>query len=462
MALTGSLADLPASADFTRRAEPPYLRPPGALPFPALALPFTARWPTASGVLVVSAPANPAPARVRDLPGTAWVIFAGMFLNKFGNFLHVFLVLFLVAQGYSAAQAGLALGVAGLGAFLGNTLGGTAADRFGRRSAIALSMFGSAAATAALPFISGLTSTLILVGAVGVFAQLYRPAAGALLIDVVPEHQRITAFGALRLAVNVGMALGPLVGALLSNSSYTYAFLADAATSVAFGLLALLMLPKDTPSPSPASTTAAPRGGYRAVLTDRAYVYFLLAMFAATYVYQQSMVTLPLHVADAHLGNAFYGLLLGLNALLCVLLELPITRRIQKHRPTTVITLGLALLGIGMGLTGLADTQLALAGTVALWTLGEMIYTPSANAYPADFAPAHLRGRYQGAEGAAHTLGAGLGPVAGGFLYAASTTTHWIICAAIGLLGAALIRRAVPSTTTAKAPQNHSNVPASH
>ncbi len=388
----------------------------------------------------------PPKTRITELPRHALVLFAGMFLNKFGNFLNVFLVLYLVAQGYSAFQAGLALGITGLGAFVGNAVGGTVADRIGRRAAITVSMFGAGAATLAVPFVHGLLATTALVGLVGIFAQLYRPAAGALLVDVVPEHQRVTAFAVLRLAINVGMAVGPLVGGLLSNHSYTYVFVGDALSSFAFGVLALLMLPKGAPpAAEPQAGAAAPKEGYRAVFTDRPYVLFLLSMFAATFVYQQSMATLPLHVADAGLGNAFYGTLLGLNALMCVLLELPLTRRTEKYPPHLTIAAGLVLLGVGMALTGAASGQVALAGTVAIWTLAEMIYTPIANAYPGAFAPAHLRGRYQGAEGIAHTLAAGAGPAVGGFLYASSPNTHWLVCLAVGVAGALLVLRAVPT-----------------
>lgn len=390
--------------------------------------------------------------RLRELPRSAWVIFAGMFLIKFGNFLNVFLVLFLVAQGFSAFQAGIALGIVGVGAFIGNAVGGTVADRFGRRTAIAVSMFGSSAATALVPLTDGLFTTTALVGLVGVFAQLYRPAAGAMLVDLVPEQQRVMSFAVLRLAINVGMAVGPLVGGLLSGMSYTYVFLGDALFSFAFGALALLTLPGGrppaTPPPADAVDGKRSKGGYRQVLTDRPYVLFLGSMVAATFVYGQSTVTLPLHVTDAGFDNKVYGLLLGLNALLCVVIELPLTKHTERRNPRRVIAAGLALLGVGMALTGAASAIWLLALTVVVWTVAETIYTPIANAYPAEFSPAHLRGRYQGAEGIAHTLGGALGPAVGGLLYGISAPLHWVVCAAVAGLGALLVLGANPGNRT--------------
>ncbi|MFD3538842.1 MFS transporter [Streptomyces sp. NPDC058662] len=371
-----------------------------------------------------------------------------MFLIKFGNFLNVFLVLFLVSRGYSAFEAGVALGVVGVGAFIGNAVGGTVADRFGRRTAIAVSMFGSSAATALVPLTDGLFTTTALVGVVGVFAQLYRPAAGALLVDLVPENQRVMSFAVLRLAINVGMAVGPLVGGLLSGMSYTYLFLGDAFFAFSFGALALLTLPGGRPVQVQPADTAVEgkkaRGGYRQVLSDRPYALFLGSMVAATFVYGQSTVTLPLHVTDAGFDNKVYGLLLGLNALLCVLIELPITKHTERRNPRRVIAAGLVLLGVGMALTGAASAIWLLAVTVVVWTVAETVYTPIANAYPAEFSPPHLRGRYQGAEGIAHTLGGALGPAVGGLLYGISAPLHWVVLAAVAVLGALLVLGANP------------------
>lgn len=102
------------------------------------------------------------------LPGNSWVIFAGIFINKFGNFVNVFVMLYLTAEGYSAAQAGLALAAIGVGSFIGNILGGTLADVYGRRITIMISMFGAGFVTIAAPFLmSSLPVTILVLGVLG-------------------------------------------------------------------------------------------------------------------------------------------------------------------------------------------------------------------------------------------------------------------------------------------------------
>ncbi|MFD0888757.1 MFS transporter, partial [Streptosporangium algeriense] len=293
--------------------------------------------------------------RIMGLPREAWVICAGMFVNKFGGFLNVFLVLYLTYRGYSAFLAGLALGAVGFGGFLGNAVGGSVADLIGRRWTIVASMFGTAVFTLLVPLADTIGAIVALSLAVGFLAQLYRPAAGAILVDTVPARDLIAAVSLLRLAMNLGMAIGGVVGGLLSVLSYTYLFVGNAVTCLLFGLLVLALLPETRPAP--AEHAGAVRGGYRTVFRDRAMMLYLLSMTAATYVYTQTIATLPLHVRNEGLGNEFYGLLLGVNALLIVLLELPLVRFTERRPPRYVIAAGVILLGAGVALTGVADER---------------------------------------------------------------------------------------------------------
>lgn len=379
--------------------------------------------------------------RIIGLPRSAWVICIGMFINKFGNFLSVFLILYLTAEGYSAFQAGIALGAIGLGSFFGNGVGGTVADRIGRRWAIVVSMFGTAGFTLLVPFVSGIYVIIGLALVIGFFSQLYRPAGGAVLVDTVSESERIAAFALLRLAINLGMSIGPVVGGLLSDVSYNYLFVGNAVTSFLFGLLVLLLLPETKPVQQDHAEhlPVVGRGGYREVFGDPAMRLYLLAMFAATYVYVQTIATLPLHVEDTNLSNKFYGLLLGINALIIVLIELPLVKFTEKRSARHVMAFGLVLLALGVGATGAADGKALLVVTVVVWTFAEMIYTPVATAYPGMLAPDHLRGRYQGAEGIAITLAQTAGPALGTFLYSVSTTSHWVSCAVVAVIGAGLV-----------------------
>ena len=180
---------------------------------------------------------------LRALPRAAWVLFLGSFLNKFGTFVLPFLTIYMTRIGYSIAQAGLAVGSYGIGSLCASFLGGHLADRLGRRKTILVSMFSGALAMLCLSQARGLPVIILFAGLTGLTGELYRPASSALLTDLVPAGQRVTAFAAYRMAINAGFAFGAATAGLLAKKSFLWLFIGDAATSMIFGLVAWFALP---------------------------------------------------------------------------------------------------------------------------------------------------------------------------------------------------------------------------
>jgi MFS family permease len=379
---------------------------------------------------------------LRSLPGRVWIISLGILVNRVGNFLPVFIVLYLTGRGYSASAAGLVLGVSGLGNVLGNAVGGSLADTLGRRWTIVVSAVPTAGLTAIVPFLGPFPIIVAVVGLIGVTSQIYRPAAAAVLLDsVATNRQRLAAFGVFRFAMNIGAALGGVIGGVLASTSYTELFLGNAAACLLFGVVVAVLL-RDAPRPrsdhNDADTQAERAVGYRQAFADRALVRFLVMTLVAEFVYIQSTVGLPLHVSDVGLSARDFGLLIGLNGLLVLILELPITGVVSRYRLEYVLAIGNLLIGLGLALTGLMTDMVLLAATVLIWTLGEMMSTSVANAYLGHLTPPGMIGRYQGLYFAAYTTGTGVGPLLGGAIYAISPWGLWAMVGAAGLLAAHL------------------------
>lgn len=388
---------------------------------------------------------------VRAMPPAAWALYAGTFVNRFGTFVVPFLILYLTRNGYSIPQAGLAASAYGAGSLGASMVGGLIADRLGRRNAIALSMFSSAAAMLFLWRATSLALIVTLAGLAGLAAELYRPASSALIADLVPPERRVTAYGLYRLAINAGWAAGPAVGGFLAHRSFSYLFVGDALTSVVFGLIALALLPHGVRS----AREHERRGeATRSVLRDRAFLLFLGSSFALAFVYIQSLSTFPLQVKANGLSPAVYGALLSVNGIVIVLIELPVTSVTQRFPARPVIALGSLLVGLGFGLNVVAHAVPLLATAVVLWTLGEIAGAPVASAHVADLSPERLRGRYQAAWGVTFALGAILGPSLGAALFAWRPNALWGTCAILGALSAALVLasgRARPAADSAEA-----------
>src|SRR2546429_6613010 len=90
---------------------------------------------------------------IRELPRAAWIVIDGNFINWFASFAITFLVLYLTRRGFSFAKAGAAVAAFGAGGMAAGLGAGHLADRLGRRTTMAVSMFTSAASVLLLYYV---------------------------------------------------------------------------------------------------------------------------------------------------------------------------------------------------------------------------------------------------------------------------------------------------------------------
>jgi MFS family permease len=374
-------------------------------------------------------------ATLRGLPRPVWILFGGTFINRFGSFVMPFLAIYMTREGFTPIQAGLAVSAYGAGHIFASMLGGHMADRIGRRHTITLSMFGSCAAMLALSQVHTLPLLLLFAFIVGLVAEIYRPAATALLGDLVTPEQRVAAFAMYRFAINLGFAVGPATAGFLADRSFFYVFAGDAVTSLLYGVVAMLALPHGLRSSGKEEKSGE---GMRVALRDRPFVYFLGATLCLTWIEFQLHSTLPLYIAHLGYSPKAYGLLLSINGVMIITFELVLTAWLQRYPPQPMIALGYALTGIGVAMTGLAHGIPMLALSVVVWTLGEMVYAPVTGAFVTGLAPERYRGRYMGIWHSTWSAGMLLGPFIGSLIYARSPAALWITCLLLGAVAAGL------------------------
>jgi MFS family permease len=374
-----------------------------------------------------------------DLPRTFWWLFAGMLANALATFVFPFLALFLVARGFSPSRAGLVVALYGGGSVLAGPVAGSLADRVGRRPTLLASLVAGAALTALLAAAEAPAAIACGALALGLVTNAFRPAAQAIVADVVAPERRGQEFGLLYWASNLGMALALVLGGTLASRGYSALFLADATTTAAFAAVAWWRIPETRPGARAPSGAAAERdGGYGAILSDAVFVAFAALNLAFLVGFLQFQVALPLDMQRRGLSPAAFGRVLSVNGFLIALLQpwaAPLLRRLD---PSRVLAAASALVGVGYGAYALAGTAAGYAAATALWSLGEIACVPVTMALVADLSPAHLRGRYQGAIGVSWGSGMLLAPAIGGaVLERFGAPALWGGCLASSLLVAA-------------------------
>jgi predicted MFS family arabinose efflux permease len=380
---------------------------------------------------------------LRGLPADVWIIGATTFVNRAGMMALPFLVLYLTSYLHiSASLAGLAISVYGVGGLLTGPMAGRLADRIGPLAVMRASLASSGVVLLIIPLAHNFAIILALTFLWAVIADATRPATMSALTGATPPEQRRAAIALNRLAVNLGMSIGPAVGGFLAVVSFPLLFVVDGVTSLAAAALLSALLwvrhrsASATPNePSPGAARAAVFSATSVVWRDRTALLFFASSVLVNVVFTQHQGAMPVYlVRDLHYRESFYGGLFVLNTLLIVALEVPLNAAMTHWPARSATALGTLLVAIGV-----ARTPLPIALTVVVWTFGEMIFFPTGTAYVAELAPAGRIGEYMGAFASTFSLALIVGPWLGVTLldrFGAGVT--WSAMLGCGLAAAAL------------------------
>jgi MFS family permease len=373
---------------------------------------------------------------VEGLPPTYWLIWTGTLINRLGGFVIPFLTLYLTAQReIPVSTAALIVSFFGAGSFLAQLTGGELTDRLGRRPVMLMSFFITPIFMITLGLARDISLISICTLIVGFFTDLYRPAVGAAIADLVPPDLRPRAYGYNYWAINLGAAVAPLLAGLMADYNYLILFVADALTTAIFGLIVLFGIRETLPVEAHHSSRLPLRE--RISQLKRApilLIYSFLTLFFGI-VYLQGYIGLPLDMQAHGLGPTDYGAAIAVNGFLIILVTIPVSNMAAKWPRFETVAVASALCGLGFGFTALATNLPLFALSVAIWTLGEIAATSVGPTIIADLSPIELRGLYQGIFGAAWGLSYFLGPLAGGWMYEHwGSTALWVACLITGLV----------------------------
>lgn len=380
-----------------------------------------------------------------DLPRTIHILCLGTFINRAGTFVMLFLTFYLQERrGLDGLFATQAIGLMGLGTLMASIVGGQLADTIGRKTVMMTSLLGGAAV---LTVFGRITEPRMILAALWLFtflADMYRPAVQAMLSDIATEEQRLPAFGLMYISINLGVAFAPLIGGLLATRAFEYLFWGDAATSAIYAVIIALFVSETlgakridnaaTPSPKDSVWRA-----YRRVFSDGVFVRFCLGTFLLSCVFMQGMSTLPLHMKSLGFGPDAYGRSIALNGLLVVLLQVPMSHGIARFPKRRMLMGAAVVTGVGFGLSGVAQSQIAFALTVVVWTMGELMQSPQVPSVVSELAPVDLRARYFGLLTMCYSGGNMIAaPIGGWVLAKLGAPWLWGGCVAMGVLSALL------------------------
>jgi predicted MFS family arabinose efflux permease len=314
-----------------------------------------------------------------------------------------------------ATQVELSFGfLAGaLAALASGYAGGHLSDHVGRRPVLLASYAGLALVPLGMLAAGDrLLAGLALVALLGVFGAAGGSVEDALVADLVPPEGREAGYAAVRVAKNLGVSFGPVLGGvLLIGDSWSRLFLGVFVLSAVAWALAFRFLPRAgrfMPDAPPQ------RGSFAVVRRDHAFLLFVGAMALASMTYVAFDALLAISLVDSHgFSPATWGFIVVINPILVTLVQLRLTRAVAGVPAPVKLAVAMPLMGVPFVLLQLEDGVAFVALLVLVFVFGEMLWVPTSQAVAAAFAPDDVRGAYMGVYGGSSQLAWAVTPFLG-------------------------------------------------
>jgi len=377
----------------------------------------------------------------REYPRDFWMMIMVNFVDRLGgSLLFPFFALYITKKfDVGMTEVGGLFAVFAISSFIGAFPGGALTDRFGRKGIIIFSLISTSLSTLAMGFVNEFRFFLGVAFISGIFTDVGVPAYEAVFMDMLPEEKRASGFGIRRVAFNLAIVIGPVIGGFIAGRSYLALFIIDAIVSSIVAFMVFMLIPETKPS-SPQGeeheSTAQTFAGYLDVLRDGKFMAFTLVCLLTWLVYMNMSTTLGVFLRDQHgVPESGYGSIISINAAMVVLFQFSITRQIEKKPPMLMMAMGTAFIAVGLLMYGLVGTYWLFASAIAILTIGEMVTIPIANAVVAKFAPEEMRGRYNFIYGNSWGISFAVGPyLAGLIMDHYDPNLLWYACGVVGMI----------------------------
>ncbi|HEX7184374.1 MAG TPA: MFS transporter [Thermoanaerobaculia bacterium] len=369
------------------------------------------------------------------VPRAVWLLSVASLVNRSGTMVLTFLTLFLTQErSFTTAQAGQALAVFGVGGVAGSYLGGWLCDKIGARSVMGASLVLTGLGFLVLEHLRTRGAILLMLLALSLVAEAFRPANSAAIAAASTREGQAKSFALYRLAINLGMTLGPAIGGFLAVYDYGWLFRVDGATCLLAAGLLWFSFRKDVRTVRDASATAgAPE---RSPWRDAPFLLMMGLMFLLALITFQMVSTFPLTLRDLYgFAESRIGLVLAINTLIIVVFEMVLVHSLRERDPMKVVAIGGFLFGLGLALLPFGRGFLYAAFTVAVWTMGEMLTLPVLSGVVANRAGEANRGLYMGLFVLSFEGAFVLAPLTGTWVYQRfGPMTLWLACGVVGVV----------------------------
>lgn len=344
----------------------------------------------------------------KGLSKEIWIMATTLLINRSGLMVMTFLSLYLIQEfDYSVARAGFVVSFYGWGSITGVWLGGLLAEKIGYLRIQFLALI-----TSGITFILMFYSTeywefIALSFLVSALGDMFRPANMASIPWYSTKQNQKRSIALIRLAINLGISIGPAVGGFLAlRVGYEALFWVDGVTCIVAGFFMLIMLGlkdpdiKETLENSTPDDRISKDNNKNSLKSDLNKFFWMLAgIFIWTFAFFQIIYTFPVFMKqDLFFDEFTIGLFYTFNGLLIFLTEMPIVHQLQDKKVNPILNVGIILCAISFVFLVFSQPYMLIFPIMFMLfiTFGEVFYLPFTNSVALELTPIKNKAKYMG------------------------------------------------------------------
>jgi predicted MFS family arabinose efflux permease len=352
-----------------------------------------------------------------------------------------FMTIYLTGLGFTIFQAGVVVGIFGVGSICGGYIGGKLTDRIGFYRIQLITLLGGGCLFILLGLMKNYTLICTFTFILSLVNDAFRPANNAAISQFSKTENRTRSFSLNRLAINLGWAVGGTLGGFIAAFDYHLLFWIDGFTNIIASVMLYYLLKPAEHSKKEMVKRPLPHEK-KSPLKDKKFVLFMGLSILYALCFYQLYSTIPVYYKDVYrMSESYIGILMGLNGLIIFLIEMVLIFHLEsKNKTLIMISNGLMLTSLSF----LVYIFLPLGPatgliSVILVTFGEIWAMPFMNNYYNSRASPYNRGQYAGYYTMAWSLAMVVGPTCGSWI-----AGHWgfnnlwwiaaMICGVTGIL----------------------------
>lgn len=384
----------------------------------------------------------------KGLPKEMYVICFATLINRLGDFVVPFLALYLTQKiGMTAAATGIIVTLSSVVGIPASILGGKISDMLGRKKVYTYAQAIAAVTLIPCAFTQNVSITIICLLTSTFFNGFVRPAFQSMIQDILSTKQRQAGFSLNYLAINAGVAIGPIVAGFLFNNFLPMLFLGDALTS----LIAVFLVWKNIKETYNVNSKVKvenkaeieEKGNTLQMLWKRpALSLFLVLYMVYTFIYTQHKFSLPmtLNAQFNNEGAKLLGYIMSINAVTVLVLTIFIGYITKRNHQLTNMAFTGVLYAIGFGMIGYVDNFTFFIVSTIIWTIGEILSSISSGVYVANNSPSNYRARINAIMNLGRFLGTALSTfLSGAYIQIYGCRTLWFLVFVISIIASILM-----------------------